>query len=342
MPIMHNILTFLQSWAMVATWASVVVVVVSLVVLAVVVRLKGAHFYWKTMFGPALIFDSTDDDNNAIRLLNVGNKFQSVCYVSPDKRWDLACIYHQYMEQLIELVACKQGAEGCGASADASAGAGAGASAGAADATDAGGSASPCANTNAQLADWRGHVLVIGGGGFSLPKWLLAHCPHAQVTCVEIDPRIIELAREHFFVDEACAQFCATGEQRLHVVCDDGWKYLQKCASEGTKFDVIVNDAFGGARPLIALNTHDGAQALAACLTPNGVYLANCIAALEGAHRKPLDAALDGCNPVFSHVYVIGEDDDEPRVIANNVLIASQVHYPLAPAYCIKEDDDAE
>lgn len=330
MPIMHNILTFLQSWAMVATWASVVVVVVSLVVLAVLVRLKGAHFYWKTMFGPALIFDSTDDDNNAIRLLNVGNKFQSVCYVSPDKRWDLACIYHQYMEQLIELVACKQGTEG-------------GAGYGAAGAVTAGsaGSASPFTNTNAQLADWRGHVLVIGGGGFSLPKWLLAHCPHAQVTCVEIDPRIIELAREHFFVDEARAQFCATGEQRLHVVCDDGWKYLQKCASEGTKFDVIVNDAFGGARPLIALNTHDGAQALAACLTPNGVYLANCIAALEGAHRKPLDAALGGCNPVFSHVYVIGEDDDEPRVIANNVLIASQVHYPLAPTYCIKEDDDA-
>lgn len=330
MPIMHNILTFLQSWAMIATWASVVVVVVSLVVLAVVVRLKGAHFYWKTMFGPALIFDSTDDDNNAIRLLNVGNKFQSVCYVSPDKRWDLACIYHQYMEQLIELVACKQGTEG-------------GAGYGAAGAVTAGsaGSASPFTNTNAQLADWRGHVLVIGGGGFSLPKWLLAHCPHAQVTCVEIDPRIIELAREHFFVDEARAQFCATGEQRLHVVCDDGWKYLQKCASEGTKFDVIVNDAFGGARPLIALNTHDGAQALAACLTPNGVYLANCIAALEGAHRKPLDAALGGCNPVFSHVYVIGEDDDEPRVIANNVLIASQVHYPLAPTYCIKEDDDA-
>ncbi len=327
---MHNILTFLQSWAMVATWASVVVVVVSLVVLAVLVRLKGAHFYWKTMFGPALIFDSTDDDNNAIRLLNVGNKFQSVCYVSPDKRWDLACIYHQYMEQLIELVACKQGTEG-------------GAGYGAAGAVTAGsaGSASPFTNTNAQLADWRGHVLVIGGGGFSLPKWLLAHCPHAQVTCVEIDPRIIELAREHFFVDEARAQFCATGEQRLHVVCDDGWKYLQKCASEGTKFDVIVNDAFGGARPLIALNTHDGAQALAACLTPNGVYLANCIAALEGAHRKPLDAALGGCNPVFSHVYVIGEDDDEPRVIANNVLIASQVHYPLAPTYCIKEDDDA-
>ena len=328
---MHNILTFLQSWAMVATWASVVVVVVSLVVLAVVVRLKGAHFYWKTMFGPALIFDSTDDDNNAIRLLNVGNKFQSVCYVSPDKRWDLACIYHQYMEQLIELVACKQGTEG-----------GAGYGVAGADTAGSAGSASPFANTNAQLADWRGHVLVIGGGGFSLPKWLLAHCPHAQVTCVEIDPRIIELARQHFFVDEACAQFCATDEQRLHVVCDDGWQFLQKCASEGTKFDVIVNDAFGGARPLIALNTHDGAQALAACLTPNGVYLANCIAALEGAHRKPLDAALDGCNPVFSHVYVIGEDDDEPRVIANNVLIASQVHYPLAPAYCIKEDDDAE
>lgn len=330
MPIMHNILTFLQSWAMIATWISLAVVVISLIVLAVVVRLKGAHFYWKTMFGPALIFDSIDDDNNAIRLLNVGNKFQSVCYVSPDKRWDLACIYHQYMEQLIELVACKQGGAGGTAGADAAGGA-----------AGANGSASPLANTNAQLANWNGHVLVIGGGGFSLPKWLLAHCPHAQVTCVEIDPRIIELAREHFFVDEACAQFCATGEQRLHVVCDDGWKYLQKCASEGTKFDVIVNDAFGGARPLIALNTHDGAQALAACLTPNGVYLANCIAALEGTHRKPLDAALDGCNPVFSHVYVIGEDDDEPRVIANNVLIASQVHYPLAPAYCIKEDDDA-
>lgn len=42
-------------------------------------------------------------------------------------------------------------------------------------------------------------ALVIGGGGYSLPKWLVAHRPKLHVDAVEIDPRVTVIARERFF-----------------------------------------------------------------------------------------------------------------------------------------------
>ena len=39
---------------------------------------------------------------------------------------------------------------------------------------------------------------VIGGGGFSFPKWLVVHLPPVAVSVVEIDEKIIDIARESF------------------------------------------------------------------------------------------------------------------------------------------------
>ena len=86
-------------------------------------------------------------------------------------------------------------------------------------------------------------VLVIGGGGYSLPKYLITHTRRMRVTVVEIDPRITQVARERFFLDRVEQM----AEGRIETVNGDGWKYLREC---GRSFDVIVNDAFSGAKPL--------------------------------------------------------------------------------------------
>jgi spermidine synthase len=54
----------------------------TLLVVVLVLRARGVTIYPRTKFGPALVFDSTDDDGTPIRLLNVNGKFQSVCYPS--------------------------------------------------------------------------------------------------------------------------------------------------------------------------------------------------------------------------------------------------------------------
>ena len=41
-----------------------------------VLRRRGVYIKLRTKFGPAIVFDSQDDDGVPIRLLNVGGKFQ--------------------------------------------------------------------------------------------------------------------------------------------------------------------------------------------------------------------------------------------------------------------------
>ena len=45
---------------------------------------RGVWFTWHTRFGPALVFDSADEDGTTVRLLNVRGTYQSVCYVDAD------------------------------------------------------------------------------------------------------------------------------------------------------------------------------------------------------------------------------------------------------------------
>lgn len=43
------------------------------------------------------------------------------------------------------------------------------------------------------------NFLMIGGGGYSFPKYLLANYPDATIDVVEIDPKMTEIAKEYFF-----------------------------------------------------------------------------------------------------------------------------------------------
>ena len=98
-------------------------------------------------------------------------------------------------------------------------------------------------------------VLVMGGGGYSLPKYLAAYVPAARVDVVEIDPAVTRLARERFFLDECLERTGAEKDGRLRLVNDDAWAFV-RAAEE--PYDVIVNDAFSGNRPLGPLTSTEG------------------------------------------------------------------------------------
>lgn len=266
----------------------VVVLDIIIVLMLALLKRRGVWVYPKTMFGPALVFDSNDDEGTVVRLLNVRGKYQSVSYVDSDIRWKLVCAYHLYMDQVIEMVS-----ETC---------------------------------TGAPS------VLIIGGGAYSLPKAVLAEYPKSTLTVVEIDPTITKIARERFFLDECLDTFDAA-RARSTLVNEDGWAYLQKSACS---YNVIVNDAFAGKKPLGPLSTREGAHTIAARLSQNGAYLANVITPLEGPKSHLLQESLDVCCEVFEHVYLIAEDPEEPQVVANNVLVASHTALPLASEYCVK------
>lgn len=158
-------------------------------------------------------------------------------------------------------------------------------------------------------------VLVVGGGGYSLPKHLIAHTKRMEVTVVEIDPHVTQVARDRFFLDRAEAM---AGE-RLVLVNDDGWRYLRDC---GRTFDVIINDAFSGSRPLGALSNSEGAALIRAHLSDGGLYLANVRSPLTGRKAETLAQVKEAFRREFSQVEVVPEMPDQPEMLANNVVIA--------------------
>ena len=73
---------------------------------------------------------------------------------------------------------------------------------------------------------WPQRVLIIGLGAASITKFLHRHWPRAELTVVEIEPRVVAAARQHFRLPLDSA--------RLRVELGDGAAYV---AADGPAFD---------------------------------------------------------------------------------------------------------
>src|SRR5271166_1252537 len=81
-----------------------------------------------------------------------------------------------------------------------------------------------------------GKMLIIGGGDCGIAEEVLKHRTVKRLTQVEIDPAVIEFAKEHFpeFTKPVFA------DRRFESVIDDGAKYV---AVSDRRFDVIIVDS---------------------------------------------------------------------------------------------------
>lgn len=169
----------------------------------------------------------------------------------------------------------------------------------------------------------QGHIVVMGGGGFSLPKYLATHMKGAVIDAIEIDPKIVLLAREHFFLDEALI----TASSELYVIENDAWKVLQD--ADASSIDVLVNEVFAGRKSLGPLGTTAGAQTVKEKLAFGGVYLADVRCPLEGRGSALLPQVADVFAREFAHVAYVPEWPDTPKTPGNNLLIATDADIAL-------------
>lgn len=169
----------------------------------------------------------------------------------------------------------------------------------------------------------KGHVVVMGGGGFSLPKHLSTHMSGGVIDAIEIDPKIVLLAREHFFLDEALS----AASSELHVIEDDAWKVLQD--ADASSIDVLVNEVFAGRKSLGPLGTTAGAQTVKEKLAFGGVYLADIRCPLEGHGAALLSQVTNVFAHEFAHVAYVPEWPDTPKTPGNNLLIATDADIAL-------------
>ncbi len=181
-------------------------------------------------------------------------------------------------------------------------------------------------------------ILMLGGGGFAWPKHVLATRPSARLDVVEVDPAIIRIAYDHFFLDEAIARF-DPARRRLNVICADGREYADavsrdrgKSALGGKRYDAVVNDTFLGDKPIRALATVEALRSTKACLAPGGLYLTNVVSEENGYELRFLRDFVATLLQVFANVHIIPCPDGDFGGEDNYLLAATDKARPFEGA----------
>ncbi len=159
-------------------------------------------------------------------------------------------------------------------------------------------------------------VLHVGGGGFTLPRYLAASRPGSRSVVLELDPAIARLARERLGL--------VTGPD-LRVELGDARLSLARQPAAG--YDVVVGDAFGGRAVPWHLTTREFVAGVRRTLRPGGVYAVNLIDAPPLAFVRAEAATL---RAAFRHVALVAPPDRlGARQAGNFVLLGSGAPLPL-------------
>jgi spermidine synthase len=154
-------------------------------------------------------------------------------------------------------------------------------------------------------------VLFIGAGGGIGPRAFAAHDPALQVDVVDIDQRVLNVAKEYFFLRETPA---------MKLVAQDGRMFLRQAAAE---YDCIVLDAFTiGGRIPFHLVTREFLELCRDRLTPDGIFLMNMGSALDGPRGGIFRSMHRTADSVFPNVYVFAEDSRlAGTLLSTNIIV---------------------
>lgn len=169
-------------------------------------------------------------------------------------------------------------------------------------------------------------ALVVGLGGASLSKALVAQFPQLAVDSIELDPEIVKLSREFFGYVES---------ERCRSIVSDARAHL---AHTDKTYDLIVLDAFDGLEIPASLRTLQFYQLVQKHLTSGGVAVANLHRRSQNYDRDRVSLAR-----VFNHtlgfqgtglvVVVAGQQPLEEQ----STRYSSGWGFPLDPLLGLKE-----
>ena len=170
-------------------------------------------------------------------------------------------------------------------------------------------------------------VLMIGGGGFSYPKHLLTTHEDVRIDVIEIDPLIVDIARESFFLDKLERLLAEEGrEDQLRIIIQDGIDFL---ASTDETYDVIINDSFEGACATADFLTLSGIDLIASRLENGGLYMTNVVVDFTREGASGLHSFMTALDARFEHVTIIDASDESFGGADNYLVVASDGDYPL-------------
>ena len=153
-------------------------------------------------------------------------------------------------------------------------------------------------------------ALHVGGGGFTMPRWLAATRPGSSSLVLELDPALVGLARRELGL--------RTGAD-LRVLEGDGRRGI--AAQPAQAFDLVVGDAFGSEAVPWHLATAEMVAEVDRVLRPGGTYVMNVI---DYPPQRFVKAEAATLRSSFSHVALVGPASSLRGASGgNHVLVAS-------------------
>lgn len=139
-------------------------------------------------------------------------------------------------------------------------------------------------------------VLMVGLGGGSAQRAFEHFYSRVSVESVEIDPAVLQVARDYF-------KFKESPRQKVHL--SDGRVYLRRTQS---RYDLIILDAYVKGRYGSSLPQHlatkEFFEIVRQHLTTNGIVAYNVIGTTGGWHAEIVGSIYRTLNTVFPQVYL--------------------------------------
>jgi spermidine synthase len=160
-------------------------------------------------------------------------------------------------------------------------------------------------------------ALHLGGGAFTLARYVAATRPRSTQQVVEIDAPLVQFVRRELPLDSSWRIRVRGGDAREGLAkLPDGWA------------DLIIADVFSGARTPAHLTSVEFAGEVRRVLRPGGFYAANLADGPPLAHVKAQVATV---RTVFPEVCLTADPAVlRGRRFGNAVLLASDRELPVA------------
>ncbi len=158
-------------------------------------------------------------------------------------------------------------------------------------------------------------ILMLGGGGYSIPKWLLAghgglNSEKLRLDVVELDAGMTKLAKSSFSLPD---------DARMNIFHEDARRFIN---TNTKKYDLVFVDVFNSHYSVpFHMGTAEAAKALRLAVSDDGALMMNIISAFEGKDSYIFQSIYRALSEQFPELLVFAVDPNTPLKEVQNFMV---------------------
>jgi spermidine synthase len=166
-------------------------------------------------------------------------------------------------------------------------------------------------------------ALFIGAGGGVGPRAFHMHDPNMEIDVVDIDQKVLDVAREDFHMEDS---------PRIHPIAADGRTFVRNAPAG--QYDCIILDAFTiGGRIPFHLVSREFFSLCREKLAPGGVFLMNINSAVRGPNSSIFHSMYKTVDEAFpaAYAFALGSQLGVRDQSTNIILVAVNGEQLISP-----------